>query len=66
MTKAIRIENADTSNHKVVVEVWYKNHVTGEDVKEKEVLLDYPTSMTTEYIHDSKYLIIRENGIRKE
>jgi hypothetical protein len=56
MTKSVRIENADTSNYKVVVEVWEG------DTKIKEVDLNYPTSLVTEMIHNTRYLIIRENG----
>lgn len=63
MTKAIRIENADTAPCEVVVEVWQKNYENlAEPDKLLEVLeLTYPTAMLTEYIHDSQYLVIRES-----
>ncbi len=60
MTKAIRIENADTSDHKVVVEVWQKGQDGAGDVKSAEHTLDYPTSLLEETIHDSQYLVVKE------
>lgn len=62
MTKAVRIENADTSKYKVVVEIWD----TMTNSKIREVELNYPTQMVTEYLHNSQYLIIRENGERTD
>jgi len=75
MTKSVRIENADTSKYKVVVEVWQKQQKydasiqpIGEpvDVKVKEIPLDYPTFMATEYIHSTQWLVVREDGERKD
>lgn len=60
MTKTIRVENADASDYKVLVEVWNKGLDDAEDEKINEFHLDYPTSMLTEYIHDRQYLIIKE------
>ena len=61
MTKRVRIENADTSDHKVIVQVWDKNHLPGEpDFLVKEIPLTYPTTMAEEYIHSSRYLVIKE------
>lgn len=60
MTKTVRIENADTSDYKVVVEVWDK---TSEgDILVDTLRLDYPTAMTDHncYITDSRYLVVRE------
>lgn len=60
MTKHIRIENADTSNHKVVVEVWDRG-VNGEpDSKAAEYSLPLPTAMITQTIWKERYLVIRE------
>jgi hypothetical protein len=59
MTKLIRIENADTSNHKVLVEVW-------EDVKDgiptfvKSFELNSPTQMISEHIWGNRYITVRE------
>ena len=59
MTKAIRIENADTSDHKVVVETW--EHSAGSpDVLINEHSLDSPTSMVERTIFKERYLVIRE------
>ena len=61
MTKTVRIENADISNYKVVVEVWDK-HPDG-DIKVKEIELNYPTAMmSTEYLTSTRYFVVRENG----
>lgn len=59
MTKTIRIENADTSDWKVVVEVWQVVEEL-EDILVNTLTLDYPTAMLTEYIHGSQYLVIKE------
>lgn len=63
MTKKVRIENADTSDYKVIVQVWDKNHIAGEpDVLVKEIPLNYPTAMTGEdvYLTISRYLVVKE------
>jgi len=56
MTKAIRIENADTSNHKVRVYRENKNEagewVRGDAVP--PVTLDMPTQMLTDYVHSGQ------------
>lgn len=59
MTKQIRIENADISNHPVRVTVedkgadgeWHVNHT---------LQLDAPTAMSTQYIHSSRRIVIEE------
>lgn len=61
MTKKIRIENADTSNHhvRVTVEdkdaqgVWHTNHT---------VQLDFPTAMNEQYIHSTRRIVIEERA----
>ncbi len=63
MTKNIRIENADTSNYKVSVEVWDKGYPHGEpDTLAFTEDLDYPTAMTSSrvYLTSSRYVVIRE------
>ena len=63
MTKRVRIENADTSDYKVVVQVWDKSYMEGQpDTLVKEIRLDHPTAMTGEdvYLTNSRYLIIKE------
>ena len=63
MTKKVRIENADTADYKVVVQVWEKNYIEGQpDTLINEINLDYPTSMTDDalYITDSRYLVVKE------
>lgn len=62
MTKAIRIENADTSTHKVRVYRESKNEA-GEWVRSdapSPINLDHPTQMLTEYVHSGQRLVIEE------
>jgi hypothetical protein len=63
MTKKVRIENADTSAYKVIVEVWDKGYPEGQpDKLAKTVNLDYPTAMTDAsiYLTSTRYLIVKE------
>lgn len=59
MTKLIRIENADTSNHKVLVEVW-TDLGTEPPRLEKSFDLNSPTQMISEYIYGNRYITVRE------
>lgn len=60
MTKAIRIENADTSDHKVVVQVWEKP-VDGSHAKMiDENPLNNPTEMIEKTIWKDHFLVIKE------
>jgi hypothetical protein len=63
MTKRVRIENADMSNYKVVVEVWDKGYPAGEPDKLAQTInLDHPTAMTDAgvYITSTRYLVVKE------
>ena len=62
MTKTVRIENADTSDWKVLVEVWEKGYDGSPDYIVKTVELNYPTAMTDSsvYITSTRYLIVKE------
>lgn len=61
MTKKIRIENADTSNHKVLVKVQQKNaEGNWVDAANLPVNLDMPTLMTEQYIHSTQRIVIEE------
>lgn len=63
MTKLVRIENADTSAYKVIVEVWDKGYPEGQpDKLAKTVNLDYPTAMTdaSVYLTSTRYLVVKE------
>lgn len=60
MTKQIRIENADTSAHKVAVFTEDKQ-VDGTWVRDpKPVELNHPTFMTAQYIHSMRRLVVEE------
>lgn len=62
MTKRVRIENADTSNHKVLVEIWDKGVDGAPDTLARTVELNYPTAMTDEnvYLTSTRYILIKE------
>jgi hypothetical protein len=61
LTKTVRIENADTSYFKVVVEVWDKGYPEGNPDKLVNVIrLDYPTAMTINYLTSTRYMIVKE------
>jgi len=63
MTKKVRIENADMSSYKVIVQVWDKGYPEGEpDKLVKEIKLDHPTAMTGDdcYLTSTRYLIVKE------
>lgn len=63
MTKQVRIENADLSTYKVVVEVWDKGYPEGEpDKLARTIELNHPTAMTGSdcYITSTRYLVVKE------
>lgn len=67
MTKKVRIENADTANYKVIVEVWDKGRTLEDgsvepDTKAFERELPFPTAMTGDdiYLTSTRYLVVRE------
>ena len=66
MTKKVRIENADTSNHKLVVQVVRKgipatdNGPNGPDETVSEHAINSPTDLVEVYVHSGQYLIVRE------
>jgi hypothetical protein len=65
VTKMVRVENADTSAYKVVVQVWDKGYPEGEpDKMVNEIVLGHPTAMTGSdvYITSTRYLVIKEGA----
>lgn len=71
MTKKVRIENADMSDYKVVVQVWDKSYgvlkedgsvTVSPDTLVKEIRLDHPTAMTGDdvYLTSTRYLVVKE------
>lgn len=63
MTKLIRVENADNSPAKVVVEIWSKSYPEGlPDILERTIELNHPTAMTGMdcYITSTRYLVVKE------
>lgn len=61
MTKKVRIENADTADYKVIVEVW--DRVEGQpDRLAFTENLDYPTAMTRDnvYLTSTRYIVVKE------
>ena len=68
MTKLIRIENADVSNHKVKINVYDRsNAVPAEpgvilpDRLVESFDLNSPCAMKEVYIHHSRYVVIEES-----
>jgi hypothetical protein len=63
MTKAVRIENADTGTHyKVRVRTFAKGHAGHPDQLVAEQILSYPTALTNNntYISADRYLVVDE------
>lgn len=62
MTKRVRIENADTSNYKVLVEIWEQGFDGVPDSLVRAIELNYPTAMTDEnvYLTSTRYIVVRE------
>jgi len=69
MTKKVRIENADTSDHKLVVQVWQKGAAMPDglggtnqapDEMTAEYAINRPTDMVDAHVHGGQYLVVRE------
>ena len=65
MTKAVRIENADTSNYKVLVQIWDKGYPEGEpDKMVREIVLTNPCEMAGAagdvYLTNTRYVVVKE------
>ena len=62
MTKCVRVENADTAEYKVLVQVWDKGQDGQPDKLDREILLANPTEMTdaSVYLTSTRYLIVME------
>ena len=63
MTKRVRVENADNSAYKVVVQIWDKGYPAGApDRMSQEIKLDNPCDMTDSnvYLTSTRYLVIKE------
>lgn len=62
MTKSIRVENADHSNHPVVVQVYDKAPHEPEDTLVAEYFLNNPADMTPRdlCIWKGRYLVVKE------
>lgn len=62
MTKHVRIENADTANFKVLVQVFEKGREGEPDALVAEYRLDYPTAMTPDgvYLTSTRYIVVKE------
>ena len=63
MTKHVRIENADTSNYKVVVQTCDKGVDGGPDTLANEQVLGHPTAMTNgACLTSTRYIVVKEAG----
>jgi len=61
MTKLVRIENGDTSDHRLLVELWNIDENGNHFIVEKRHL-NFPTDLTTMYLHGKLYVKITEDG----
>ena len=62
MTKRVRVENADTSTYRVVVQVWDKGQDGQPDKMQQEIQLSNPCDMTGSevYLTHTRYLVVKE------
>lgn len=60
MTKRVRIENADSSDHKLVVQTWEKSGGDAPDVLVEEQPLNNPTDLLEATIWQERYLVVKE------
>ena len=69
MTQKVRIENADLSSHKLVVQVWQKGAALPDglgganqapDAVVSEHAINNPTDQVEAYVHSGQYLVVRE------
>lgn len=65
MTKKVRIENADTSNHKLVVQVVrvgvaMDGGMNAPDAIVSEHAINNPADLVEVYVHSGQYLVVRE------
>jgi hypothetical protein len=60
MTKQVRIENADTSDHTIIVETWNVSGNDAPDVLIKTDHLKFPTQLIELYVFKEQYLVIKE------
>lgn len=62
MTKLVRVENADTANYKVIVEVWDKGFDGAPDALAFSRELAYPTAMTGSDVclTSTRYIVVKE------
>lgn len=58
MTKKVRVENADNSSYKLVVQTWQKSEDGDKLISEKE--LNHAADISEFYIHSTQYLIVKE------
>lgn len=61
MTKKVRVENADNSSYKVVVQTWAKGQNGEPDKLLKEERATNPCDMVEGWIWTSQYLVVKED-----
>ena len=60
MTKRVRIENADNSDHKLVVQAWQKGRDSEPDIMVSEQELNTPTDLCDGMVWTDQYLVVKE------
>jgi hypothetical protein len=64
MTKVIRLENADASDHKVIIEVWQEDVGRKDDIADtllETIALDNPGDLQYLTVFPGRYLVIKEH-----
>lgn len=60
MTKKVRVENADTSPHRIIVQTWVKGSEGNPDTMKGEKELLNPADIGEFYVWSDQYLVVRE------
>ena len=60
MTKKVRVENADASNNKVIVQTWVKGQNGEPDTLKEERELNNPTDLGEFWVWQQQYVVIKE------
>lgn len=60
MTKKVRIENADLSTHKIVVQTWIKGADGEPDTLKEERELNSPADLGEFWVWQQQYIIVKE------
>lgn len=60
MTKKVRVEDADTSGFRLIVQLWDKGQNGEPDTMSSETTLSGATDLREFHVHASSYLVVKE------